>query len=63
MTVEVAGSSLPLIDIVSALLVLLITAKLFAELFHRVKIPAVLGELLAGIIVSPFALGGLPMIC
>src|SRR5215218_7440439 len=30
-----------------------------AELFHRIKLPIVLGELLAGIIVGPFALGGL----
>jgi Kef-type K+ transport system membrane component KefB len=28
-------------------------------LFHRIKLPIVLGELLAGIIVGPFALGGL----
>jgi Kef-type K+ transport system membrane component KefB len=34
---------------------------LFAELFHRIKMPVVLGELLAGIIVGPFALGGLPI--
>jgi Kef-type K+ transport system membrane component KefB len=31
-----------------------------AELFHRIKMPIVLGELLAGIIVGPFALGSLP---
>ncbi len=39
--------------------ILLFAAKLFAELFHRVKLPVVLGELVAGIIVGPFALGGL----
>ena len=33
-----------------------------AELFHRMKLPVVLGELLAGIIVGPFALGGLYLI-
>jgi Kef-type K+ transport system membrane component KefB len=38
---------------------LLFAAKLFAELFHRIKMPVVLGELLAGIIVGPFALGGI----
>jgi Na+:H+ antiporter len=38
---------------------LLFAAKLMAELFHRLKLPVVLGELLAGIIVGPFALGGL----
>jgi Kef-type K+ transport system membrane component KefB len=33
-----------------------------AELFHRIKLPIVLGELLAGIIVGPFALGALPLV-
>jgi Kef-type K+ transport system membrane component KefB len=42
--------------------ILLFAAKLMAELFHRVKLPIVLGELLAGIIVGPFALGSLPLI-
>jgi Kef-type K+ transport system membrane component KefB len=42
--------------------ILLFTAKLMAELFHKVKLPIVLGELLAGIIVGPFALGALPLI-
>jgi Kef-type K+ transport system membrane component KefB len=35
---------------------------MMAELFHRIKLPIVLGELLAGIIVGPFALGGLPLV-
>ena len=61
MTVEVAESSLSLIHIVISLAILLFSAKLFAELFHRIKMPVVLGELLAGIIVGPFALGGLPI--
>ena len=39
--------------------ILLFAAKLMAELFHRIKLPIVLGELLAGIIVGPFALGAL----
>jgi Kef-type K+ transport system membrane component KefB len=42
--------------------ILLFAAKLMAELFHRVKLPIVLGEILAGIIVGPFALGALPLI-
>ncbi len=42
--------------------ILLFAAKMMAELFHRVKLPIVLGELLAGIIVGPFALGALPLI-
>ena len=36
---------------------LLFAAKLMAELFLRLKLPIVLGELLAGMIVGPFALG------
>jgi Kef-type K+ transport system membrane component KefB len=39
--------------------ILLVAAKLFAELFLRLKLPIVLGELLAGMIVGPFALGHL----
>ncbi len=37
--------------------ILLFAAKLMAELFLRIKLPIVLGELLAGMIVGPFALG------
>jgi Kef-type K+ transport system membrane component KefB len=61
LTVEAAESSLSLVQIIISLAVLLFAAKLFAELFHRIKLPVVLGELLAGIIVGPFALGGLPI--
>jgi Kef-type K+ transport system membrane component KefB len=57
MTVE----SVSFLHIVITLSILLFAAKLFAELFHRIKMPVVLGELLAGIIVGPFALGGLPI--
>jgi Kef-type K+ transport system membrane component KefB len=49
------------LHIIISLAVLLFAAKLFAELFHRIKLPVVLGELLAGIVVGPFALGGLPI--
>jgi Kef-type K+ transport system membrane component KefB len=42
--------------------ILLFAAKMMAELFHRIKLPIVLGELLAGIIVGPFALGALPLV-
>ncbi|MGQ0794699.1 MAG: cation:proton antiporter [Nitrosopumilaceae archaeon] len=41
--------------------ILLFAAKLMAELFHRLKLPIVLGELLAGMIVGPFAFGSLFM--
>ena len=37
--------------------ILLFAAKLMAELFLRLKLPIVLGELLAGMIIGPFALG------
>ena len=45
--------------VIISLGLLLFAAKLMAELFHRLKLPVVLGELMAGIIVGPFALGGL----
>jgi Kef-type K+ transport system membrane component KefB len=47
------------LHIVITLSILLFAAKLFAEIFHRIKMPVVLGELLAGVIVGPFALGGI----
>lgn len=37
--------------------ILLFAAKLMAELFLRLHLPIVLGELLAGMIIGPFALG------
>lgn len=39
------------------LLVIFLWAKVFGELFERLRIPAVLGELLAGVILGPFATG------
>jgi Kef-type K+ transport system membrane component KefB len=47
------------LHVIISLAILLFTAKIFAEIFHRLKMPIVLGELLAGIIIGPFALGGL----
>ena len=47
------------LHVIISLGILLFAAKLMAELFHRFKLPVVLGELLAGIIVGPFAIGGL----
>jgi Sodium/hydrogen exchanger family len=52
-------SSVQFIHLIISLAILLFVAKLFAELFHKLKLPVVLGELLAGIIVGPFAVGGL----
>ena len=45
------------IQIIIGVGVLLFAAKLLAELFLRLKLPIVLGELLAGMIIGPFALG------
>jgi Na+:H+ antiporter len=50
-----------LIQVLISLAVLLFAAKLFAELFHKLRIPVVLGELFAGIIVGPYAIGSLPI--
>ena len=60
MTLEVATGS-EFLHVVISLSVLLFAAKIFAELFARIKLPIVLGELVAGIIVGPFALGGLAL--
>ncbi|MDA8422974.1 MAG: cation:proton antiporter [Nitrospiraceae bacterium] len=39
------------------LLVILLSAKLFAEIFSRLSIPSVLGEVVAGLIIGPSVLG------
>src|SRR5437763_15603720 len=38
------------------LLVIFVWAKLFGELFERLSLPAVLGEILAGVVFGPYAL-------
>jgi Kef-type K+ transport system membrane component KefB len=50
-----------LIHVLISLAILLFAAKIFAELFNKLRLPAVLGELVAGIIIGPFALGSLPI--
>ncbi|MFZ0697847.1 MAG: hypothetical protein WAM88_11990 [Nitrososphaeraceae archaeon] len=60
MAIESAAAT-EFLHIVISLGVLLFAAKIFEELFARLKLPIVLGELVAGIIVGPFALGGLPL--
>lgn len=47
------------VEVVISVCVLLFAAKLMAELFVRLHLPVVLGELLAGMIVGPFAIGSL----
>jgi Kef-type K+ transport system membrane component KefB len=54
-------SSTIFIHVIISLSLLLFASKIFAELFHRIKLPIVLGELLAGIVIGPYALGGLPL--
>jgi Kef-type K+ transport system membrane component KefB len=39
--------------------ILVFSAKLLGELFTKIKIPAILGELVAGMILGPFALGSI----
>ncbi|MDQ3851214.1 MAG: cation:proton antiporter [Thermoproteota archaeon] len=60
MAVEATASAF--LHVMITLGILLFAAKLMAELFHRIKLPIVLGELFAGIIVGPFALGALPLV-
>lgn len=50
-----------IIHVLISLSILLFAAKIFAELFNKLKLPAVLGELIAGIVVGPFALGSIPI--
>lgn len=50
------------VSIVISVCVLLFAAKLMAELFVRLKLPIVLGELIAGMIIGPFAIGSLIVI-
>lgn len=44
-------------EILFALFIMLISAKLLAEVFERLKQPAVVGEILAGVIIGPSLLG------
>jgi len=41
--------------------VIILAVRLFGRLAKLIKIPSVLGELLAGVIIGPFALGGIPI--
>jgi Kef-type K+ transport system membrane component KefB len=50
-----------LIHVLISVSVLLFAAKIFAELFNKLRLPTVLGELLAGIVIGPFALGAIPI--
>jgi len=41
--------------------VILLAVRLFGRLAKKIGIPSVLGELLAGVVIGPFALGGIPL--
>jgi Na+:H+ antiporter len=56
-----AGEQEVIIHVLISLAVLLFAAKIFAEIFNKLNLPAVLGELIAGIIVGPSALGSFPI--
>ena len=43
--------------VILTLFVMLAAAKLFAELFERLRQPAVAGEILAGVLIGPSVLG------
>ncbi len=47
----------PTTEILFALFLMLLTAKLAAELFVRLRQPAVVGEILAGVVIGPSVLG------
>ena len=59
--ISVVAGEESFIHVLISLAILLFSAKIFAEIFHKFNLPIVLGELLAGIIVSPFALGAIPL--
>jgi Kef-type K+ transport system membrane component KefB len=50
-----------IIHVLISLAVLLFAAKIFAEIFNKLRLPVVLGELTAGIIMGPFAFGSIPI--
>lgn len=51
-----------LLHVIITIGILLFAAKLLATAFHRLRQPPVLGEIVAGIVIGPFALGGLLLI-
>ena len=51
------GGAIDFGSIFTDLAIILIVAKIAAELCERIRVPAVLGEILAGIIIGPSMLG------
>lgn len=61
MPIAVADAgSLPLVSFLLALVGILVGAKLLGELAQRLGQPAVLGEIVAGLVLGPYALGIVP---
>jgi len=52
-----SGGAIDFGSIFTDLAIILIVAKIAAELFERIRVPAVLGEITAGIIIGPSMLG------
>lgn len=48
-------------NLVLQLGILIFAVRLIGKLFKKIKIPTVLGELLIGVVIGPFALGGIPL--
>ena len=44
-------------EILLALFIMLAAAKVMAEVFERLKMPSVVGEILAGVVIGPSVLG------
>ena len=47
------------ITTILAISLLILSAKIFSLIFRRFKLPEVIGEIIAGIVFGPFAIGGL----
>ena len=48
-------------NLVLQIAVILFAVRVFGKLAERVGIPSVLGELISGVIIGPYALGGIPL--
>ncbi|MBU6317569.1 MAG: cation:proton antiporter, partial [Acidobacteria bacterium] len=55
--VAVGGGSFDLARLLADLLIVLVAAKLVGELAERLRIPSVLGEIVAGVVIGPSVLG------
>ena len=44
-------------DVLLAMFIIVASAKLMAEIFERLRQPAVVGEILAGVLIGPYVLG------